>query len=165
MSTPRRRAGNPAEVAVVTNAVTIDKAFFGFGKRRESNVEELGSMIDCFGLDFSIRPCDGSLRKFHKGLSKIITVEVILPDGDNKYFPLSKQVSELLANGDITIGHLLDFPLLRTDSTNRETGEITKEIWITVPTEGLARTEARSASEITRKDTFIVAQSYKAPAW
>lgn len=163
--TKKSTSANELPAPVATTSFAINYELFGISKRKESKAQELGTMRENFGDDFEIRPCDATFRKYQRGESKVVSIEVIFPGDKNTYLVCSKPISQMLVDGDITMGHLLDLPLLRGESTNPTTGEVRHTIFITTPTDNLTRTKARHVSEIDIKAPVEIADSYKAPAW
>ena len=98
-------------------------------QRQDSELTELGTVKSLAGKGGKV-----SFRK--KNFSnKLKRVFLILENkkGESALIPCSKQVSDLVRAGEITINQLLGFPVVETELENSETGKMEMAHFITLP--------------------------------
>ena len=160
MANPKKAAAS----APVATSVAINE-IFGFKQHEAREMEELGSMRDNFGDSFQLGYNPANFRRYHNKIDKNLYVIVKLADGTSTTISCSQAVSELLASGDITLSHLLDFPMLTSEYTNQETGQLVKRPIITIPTDGSSRTQFLDTENAKKVSFAGITQTFKAPAW
>lgn len=166
MSNAKTPASKKASITanVATSVVDINP-IFNFGKYQAKALQSLGTMRENFGDDFSITTVNANWRKYARGKDKSLYIVAELPDGKSTLIGCSQQVSELLYHGDISVSHLVDFPMLVNQYTNRDGEEVSRPI-ITVPTpEGEDRKQTVHVSQLEQKEFAGTAKTYKAPVW
>lgn len=150
--------------APVATSVAINE-IFGFKQYEAREMEELGSMRDNFGDDFELGYNPANFRRYHNKVDKNLYVIVKLSDDKSTTISCSQAVSELLASGDITLSHLIDFPMLTSEYTNQQTGELVKRPVITIPTDGTSRTQFLNTKDAKKVSFAGITQTFKAPVW
>lgn len=159
MATPKTKAVSaPIATSVAINPI------FGFKKYEAREMEELGTLKDNFGDDFQLGYNPANFRRYQNGVDKNLYVIVQLENGESTTISCSQAVSELLASGDITLSHLMEFPMLTSTYDNAKGETVTRPV-ITIPTDGSSRTQFFNAKDAKKVSFAGITQTFKAPAW